>query len=64
MKEVAGGAACLVDPYDVPSIREGVLTVIRQAAYREELVEKGLENVRRFSAEEVTRRYEEIYKNT
>jgi glycosyltransferase involved in cell wall biosynthesis len=64
MKEVAGGAACLVDPYDVQSIREGVLMVIRQPAYRQELVAKGLANVRRFSAEEIARRYEEIYKNT
>jgi glycosyltransferase involved in cell wall biosynthesis len=64
MKEVAGGAACLVDPYDVQSIREGVLAVIRQAGYRQELVEKGLANVRRFSAEDIARRYEEIYKNT
>ena len=64
MKEVAGGAACLVDPYDVQSIREGVLTVIRQPGYRQELVEKGLTNVRRYSAGAVARRYEEIYKNT
>jgi glycosyltransferase involved in cell wall biosynthesis len=61
MKEVAGGAACLVDPYDVQSIREGVLSVIRQPGYRQELVEKGLANVRRFSAEEIARRYEEVY---
>jgi glycosyltransferase involved in cell wall biosynthesis len=63
MKEVAGGAACLVDPYDVQSIREGVLRVIRQPDYRRELVEKGLTNVRRYSAGEIARRYEEIYKN-
>lgn len=61
MKEVAGGAACLVNPYDVQSIREGVLSVIRQPAYRAELVAKGLANVRRFSAGEIARRYEEIY---
>jgi len=64
MKEVAGGAAALVDPYAIQSIREGVLSVIRQPDYRQELVEKGLANVRRFSAEAIARRYEEIYKNT
>jgi glycosyltransferase involved in cell wall biosynthesis len=62
MKEVAGGAACLVDPYNVASIREGVLSVIRQPDYRQRLVEKGLENVRRFGAVEIAGRYEEIYK--
>jgi glycosyltransferase involved in cell wall biosynthesis len=62
MKEVAGGAACLVDPYDVQSIREGVLSVIRQPDYRRQLVEKGLVNVRRFGAGAIAGRYEEIYK--
>src|SRR5580658_330085 len=62
MKEVAGGAACLVDPYEIRSIREGVLSVIRQAGYRQQLVEKGLANVRRFNAGEIARRYEEVYK--
>lgn len=62
MKDVAGGAACLVDPSSIPSIREGVLKVIRQPRYREQLVEKGLENVCRFSAGEIARQYEEVYK--
>src|SRR5579863_2995689 len=62
MKEVAGGAACLVDPYDIASIREGVLSIIRHPGYRQELVEKGLVNVRRFSAEGIAGRYAEVYK--
>jgi glycosyltransferase involved in cell wall biosynthesis len=61
MREVAGGAACLVNPYDAASIREGVLTVIGQPGYRKQLVENGLANVRRFSAGEIARRYEAIY---
>lgn len=63
MPEVAGPAACLVDPLDVASIREGVLRVIRDAAYREELLRLGKENVKRFGAEEVARRYGEVYKS-
>ena len=63
MKDVAGGAACLVDPYDVASIREGVLKVIGSADYRKALVEKGFANVRRFSAKEIAGRYEETYKS-
>ncbi|HTR30454.1 MAG TPA: glycosyltransferase family 1 protein [Puia sp.] len=61
MKEVAGGAACLVNPYDVASIREGVLRVIRQPEYRKQLVDNGLVNVRRFGAREIAGRYEAIY---
>jgi glycosyltransferase involved in cell wall biosynthesis len=62
MKEVAGGAACLVDPYNVQSIREGVLSVIGQPDYRRQLVEKGLVNVGRFSVGEIAGRYGEVYK--
>lgn len=41
MPEVAGEAACLVDPYDVPSIAEGILKVANDPAYRDELIVKG-----------------------
>ncbi|MBS1875389.1 MAG: glycosyltransferase family 4 protein [Acidobacteria bacterium] len=61
MNEVAGEGACLVDPYDVSSIRRGILRVLEDDEYRLELVTKGLENCRHFSAERVTRQYEEIY---
>ncbi|MFZ2897675.1 MAG: glycosyltransferase family 1 protein [Saprospiraceae bacterium] len=64
MPEVAGGAACLVDPFDVASIREGLLRVIRDRAYREELLRLGRENVRRFEAGEVARKYGEVYAET
>ena len=61
MPEVAGAGACLVDPFDVQSIRAGVLKVIRDAAYREELVRKGWENVQRYEAGKIADRYCEIY---
>jgi glycosyltransferase involved in cell wall biosynthesis len=62
MKEVAGGAAHLVDPYSADSIREGVLFLIRQPDYRQQLVEKGLANVHRFSAPAIAAQYLECYK--
>jgi glycosyltransferase involved in cell wall biosynthesis len=62
MKEVAGDAACLVDPYAVESIREGILSVIRRPDYRQQLIEKGLVNVRRFSASQIAGQYQSIYK--
>jgi hypothetical protein len=48
MKEVAGGAACLVDPLSVTSIREGVLKVTGDQAYRQQLVLLGQHNVQRY----------------
>ena len=62
MPEVAGQAACLVDPYDPASIRGGVLRVINDAAYREQLVANGFENVKRFRAEVVAAQYAALYR--
>ena len=61
MPDVAGDAACLVDPFDVSSIREGILRVIEDGAYRQQLIENGFVNVRRFSAEAIAQRYIELY---
>lgn len=61
MPEVAGSAACLVDPHSVDSIRAGILRVIEDAAYREHLVAAGFENVKRFQAETVAQAYAELY---
>ena len=63
MPEVAADAACLVDPYDVASIRHGVLRVIENAAYRNELIQRGYVNAMRFSQEVVVARYAEVYRD-
>jgi glycosyltransferase involved in cell wall biosynthesis len=62
MPEVAGGAACLVDPFDPQSIRAGILRVMNDADYRACLVANGFQNVARFSAENVACQYAEIYR--
>lgn len=62
MPEVAGSAACLVDPFDINAIRRGVLRVIDSRDYREELVEEGRRNRQRFSADRVAEAYAEIYR--
>lgn len=62
MPEVAGDAACLVDPFDAHSIREGILRVIHDAEYREQLVQNGFRNARRFDPVAIARKYEDIYR--
>ncbi len=62
MPEVAGGAAALVDPTDSHSIRTGLLRVINDDAYRALLVQRGLENARRFTLEGVARQYAILYR--
>jgi glycosyltransferase involved in cell wall biosynthesis len=59
--EVAGNSACLVDPFDVGSIRAGILKVIEDEEYRQQLVKNGLENIRRFKPEIIAREYLNVY---
>lgn len=61
MREVSGDAACLVNPFDVSSIREGVMKIIENSQYREELIEKGIENIRRFRVANIVKLYENLY---
>ena len=61
MPEVAGDASCLVDPFDVQSIRQGISKVIENDLYRNELIQKGFENIKRFSPERITQMYTDMY---
>ena len=61
MPEVAGGAACLVDPFDVASIREGLLRIIGDSSYRDALVRRGHENVKRFHPASIAAEYVKLY---
>ncbi len=62
MSEVAGDSACLVAPFDVESIRNGILRVIQDSKYREQLIQNGLKNAMRFKPEIIANQYVEIYK--
>ena len=61
MKEVAGGAACLVDPSSVPSIRAGLVRLLQDEAYRHALVNKGFQNVQQYHPGAVAERYLALY---
>lgn len=61
MPEVAGDAACLVDPFDVASIRAGVLQVLDDDDYRESLIRKGFENAKRFDVNYIANQYALLY---
>lgn len=58
MKEVAGGAAVLVDPYDVNSISEGVLKALRGP---KSFIDKGFTRVKEFSWQKTALRTLEVY---
>jgi glycosyltransferase involved in cell wall biosynthesis len=62
MRETAGAGACLADPYDIAAIRQAVMRVIGDAAYREQLVQAGFLNITRFSPAAVAKEYISCYK--
>jgi glycosyltransferase involved in cell wall biosynthesis len=62
MREVAGQGACLVDPFNIHSIRTGLLRIINEDAYRDQLTGTGFENVKRFSLDTVTDQYVDLYR--
>jgi glycosyltransferase involved in cell wall biosynthesis len=64
MPEIAGRAACLVDPFDIESIRDGIQRVIKEKDYREQIVQSGFENVRRFDPATVASKYLALYRRT
>lgn len=64
MCEVAGDGACLVDPLDVSKIREGILRIIADANYRDQLVVRGLLNAARFSPATISEQYLDLYRRT
>ncbi|MFH1012781.1 MAG: glycosyltransferase family 1 protein [Candidatus Peregrinibacteria bacterium] len=49
MPEVAGGAACLVNPNDPQTLKDALYTLFRDGVYRAELAKKGLKRAGEFS---------------
>jgi glycosyltransferase involved in cell wall biosynthesis len=62
MCEVASDGACLVDPLDVSQIREGIFRIIADSDYRNQIVERGLLNVARYSPTIISSRYLDLYR--
>jgi glycosyltransferase involved in cell wall biosynthesis len=49
LPEIANQAALLVDPLDLTGLGEGIARIIEDKSYREDLVEAGFANAKRFS---------------
>jgi glycosyltransferase involved in cell wall biosynthesis len=61
LPEVAGDAAVLVNPYEAGDIADGILRVLTDAAFGEDLRRRGVARARQFSWEASARRVREIY---
>ncbi len=62
MPEIAGDAACLVNPFDVEDIRKGFFKVIEDDEYRAQLITNGFENAKRFDQQEIANQYFDLYR--
>ncbi|MFA5800897.1 MAG: glycosyltransferase family 1 protein [Thermoleophilia bacterium] len=60
--EVAGDAALFVDPMDPEEIAHSILNIISNIDIRNKLIEKGLEQAKKFSWETTARQMLEIYR--
>jgi len=59
--EVAGYGACFVDPKDVVDIAEKIQVILRNDKLAERLLEKGFDNLKRFSWDKTAEETFEIY---
>ena len=66
LPEVAGNAAIMVDPYSEKQIYEAILHLIEDENERKQLINMGLENIKKFSWENAAKQtlsiYQQIYK--
>lgn len=63
MPEVAGDGALLVNPFSTVEIKEGFLKLKNDKTFRENLITKGLENVKRFEPSLIAKQYTDAYKS-
>lgn len=61
MPEVAGDAAVLVDPSNVSEIRNGILKIIGNISFRDDLILKGFDNIKRFDPQVIAEMYFALY---
>lgn len=64
--EITAGAAKLVDPYDVDGIKDAILEVLRDEHLRAEMMERGMEQAKKFhwskTATETLAIFEEVHR--
>ncbi len=61
MPEVADESAHFVNPFLVEDIRNGLIKIINDDDYREQLIKKGYQNRLRFDVREIANQYKKIY---
>jgi glycosyltransferase involved in cell wall biosynthesis len=63
MREICGDAACYVNPYEIESIKDGIIKVLEDKDFRNELVQKGFQRIKNFSWEKSASEHLKIFKS-
>jgi glycosyltransferase involved in cell wall biosynthesis len=63
MKEICGDAACYVNPYEIESIKDGIIKVLEDKDFRNELVQKGFRRIKNFSWEKSASEHLKIFES-
>jgi len=63
MREICGDAACYVNPYEIESIKDGIIKVLEDEDFRNELVQKGFQRIKNFSWEKSASEHLKIFKS-
>jgi glycosyltransferase involved in cell wall biosynthesis len=61
MKDIACGAAVLVDPTSIASIRNGIVDIISNDTLRRECVKKGLEVSQKYTPKNIAQQYMDFW---
>ena len=62
MSEIAGKGAALVNPTETREIRSAIVKICSDAAYRQQLVDAGSENVKNDAPRRIAEQYYQLYK--
>lgn len=62
MCDVAGNAACLVNPHDVSDIKKGILKITSKEKYRKKLITQGIKNAKKYNPQIIVGQYLKIYR--
>lgn len=61
MTEIAGEGAVFVVPNDEESLRKAYLDIIQKTEFRDEVINKGFDNVKRFNSVNIANQYLKLY---
>ncbi len=61
MPEVAGNSVHYVNPLNIKQIKDGIVKIIEDESYRNQLIKNGFENAKKYNPDLIAKQYENLY---